>query len=77
MNIDYNAFEGFKVRGFTETVLSRGKIIVEKGNYVGRPGDGAFVKRGPYGGHYANAHAHTVRDVLVQRRSLGSPGRRS
>ncbi len=53
MNIDYNAYEGMKVKGFTETVLSRGKIVVDKGNYVGRPGDGAFVKRGPYGGAHA------------------------
>jgi dihydropyrimidinase len=77
MNIDYNAYEGFKVKGCTETVLSRGKIIVDKGNYVGRAGDGAFVRRAPYGGHYANAHAHTARDALAQRRGLGSPGRRS
>jgi dihydropyrimidinase len=77
MNIDYNAYEGFKVKGYTETVLSRGKIIVDKGNYVGRAGDGTFVRRAPYGGHYANAHAHTARDALAQRRGLGSPGRRS
>ncbi len=53
MNIDYNAFEGFKVKGFVESVLSRGKIIIDKGEYVGRPGDGMFMKRGPYGGRYA------------------------
>ena len=53
MNIDYSAYEGMTVKGFTETVLSRGKVIVDKGNYVGRPGDGAFVKRGPYGGAHA------------------------
>jgi dihydropyrimidinase len=53
MNIDYSAFEGFKVKGYTETVLSRGKVVIEKGEYVGRPGDGMFVKRGPYGGIHA------------------------
>jgi dihydropyrimidinase len=52
MNIDYNAYEGFRVKGFTETVLSRGKVIVDKGEYLGRPGDGQFIKRGPYGGMY-------------------------
>jgi dihydropyrimidinase len=55
MNIDYTAFEGFKVRGFTETVLSRGKVVIDKGEYVGRAGDGMFIKRGPYGGMYAPA----------------------
>ena len=53
MNVDYSAYEGFKVRGFTETVLSRGKVIVDRGEYVGRAGDGAFVRRGPYGGAHA------------------------
>jgi dihydropyrimidinase len=55
MNIDYNAYEGMPVRGFTETVFSRGRMIVDKGKYVGRAGDGKFVKRGPYGGHYRPA----------------------
>ena len=53
MNIDYSAYEGFKVRGFTETVLSRGKVVIDRGEYVGRAGDGAFVRRGPYGGAHA------------------------
>ena len=57
MNIDYNAYEGFRVKGFTETVISRGKIIVDKGEYLGRPGDGQFIKRGPYGGMYNAAPA--------------------
>jgi dihydropyrimidinase len=76
MNIDYSAYEGFKVKGYTETVLSRGKVIVERGDYVGRAGDGTFVKRGAYGGQYANTHANMARDVLAPRRSLGSPGGR-
>ena len=54
MNIDYNAYEGFKVKGFVESVLSRGKIIIDKRQYVGRPGDGTFIKRGPYGGRHAS-----------------------
>ena len=62
MNIDYNAFEGFKVRGYTETVLSRGKVVIDKGEYVGRAGDGMFVKRGPYGGIHANGTAHSYAD---------------
>ena len=50
MRVDYNAYEGFEVTGFTETVLSRGKIIIDKCEYVGQKGDGSFLKRGLYGG---------------------------
>lgn len=46
-NCDYNLFEGMKVKGVVDTVLSRGKVIVDKGNYVGKPGEGQFLKRGP------------------------------
>jgi dihydropyrimidinase len=64
MNIDYSAYEGFKVKGYTETVLSRGKVIIDKGDYVGRAGDGEFVKRGPYGGPYApNANSDGTRSL--------------
>ena len=50
MNVDYNAYEGFEVTGFTETVLSRGKVIIKDCEYVGKKGDGKFLKRGLYGG---------------------------
>ena len=38
MNIDYSAYEGFKVRGYTETVLSRGKVVVDQGALRGAAG---------------------------------------
>ena len=53
MNVDYSAYEGFRVRGYPETVLLRGRVVVDRGEYVGRAGDGEFVRRGPYGGAYA------------------------
>ena len=43
---DYNIFEGMKIKGVVETVLSRGKTVIENGQYVGRAGDGKFIKRG-------------------------------
>jgi len=45
-NCDYNLFEGMKIKGVVVTVLSRGKVVVENGKYIGRPGDGQFLKRG-------------------------------
>ena len=47
MNCDYSLFEGMKIKGKPETVLSRGKVIIEKDQYIGRPGEGQFLKRGP------------------------------
>ncbi|UNK72063.1 dihydropyrimidinase [Microbacterium sp. H1-D42] len=46
MNMDYSAWEGFEVDGHVDTVISRGRVIVDGGEYRGRPGDGRFVKRG-------------------------------
>jgi dihydropyrimidinase len=48
MNVDYSAYEGFQVRGVVETVLSRGKVVIQDGKYVGKPGDGQFLKRGQF-----------------------------
>lgn len=64
MNVDYNAYEGMPVKGFTETVISRGRVIIDKGRYIGRAGDGAFVKRGPYGGLYANSQSAARMDLF-------------
>lgn len=76
MNVDYNAYEGMPVKGFTETVISRGKVIIDKGRYIGRAGDGAFVSRGPYGGLHSNSQAAARKDVLGARSfDLGHRGR--
>jgi dihydropyrimidinase len=50
MRVDYSMFEGFKVKGNAETVLSRGEIIVDKGKFFGTAGRGQFVKRDSYAG---------------------------
>jgi dihydropyrimidinase len=46
---DYNLFEGTGVTGSPEIVLLRGKVLVENGELVGRPGDGHFVRRARFG----------------------------
>jgi dihydropyrimidinase len=45
MDVDYSCYEGREVRGAADTVLSRGKIVVDAGEFLGSPGDGRFVKR--------------------------------
>jgi dihydropyrimidinase len=45
MKVDYNPYEGRTVQGVSETVISRGRVIVEDGKFVGRKGAGEFLKR--------------------------------
>ncbi|AOX46902.1 dihydropyrimidinase [Microbacterium sp. CFBP 8790] len=46
MNMDHSAWEGYEIDGHVDTVISRGKVVVDDGAYLGSPGDGRFVKRG-------------------------------
>jgi dihydropyrimidinase len=48
MRVDYSAYEGRTVRGVTETVLSRGDVIVENGTFKGKAGSGRFLKRSTF-----------------------------
>jgi dihydropyrimidinase len=45
MRVDYNMFEGIKVKGNAETVISRGEVIVQENVFIGNPGRGRFIKR--------------------------------
>jgi dihydropyrimidinase len=46
MNVDYSSYEGWKVKGKVEIVLSRGRVVIENGEHTGKAGDGQFLKRG-------------------------------
>ena len=43
--VDYNAFEGFEVRGRPSVVTLRGKIAARDGKFIGTPGRGKFLPR--------------------------------
>lgn len=45
MNMDYDLFEGYKVRGLPRTVLSRGDVVYENGKIVSQPGRGKYLHR--------------------------------
>lgn len=45
MNMDYSAWEGFEVDGHVDTVISRGSVVVDSGQFLGRAGHGKFLKR--------------------------------
>lgn len=45
MNLDHSAYEGFELRGAVRTVISRGEVIVDGGEFLGRRGRGRYVRR--------------------------------
>ena len=46
MNVDYNMYEGMKVKGVPQVVLSRGRTVIEAGEHTGDSVYGSFLKRG-------------------------------
>ncbi|MET9544283.1 dihydropyrimidinase [Streptomyces sp. NPDC006627] len=45
MNVDYSAYEGKRVTGRVETVLSRGEVVIDARTYTGRAGHGLYTPR--------------------------------
>ncbi|MDQ2742456.1 MAG: dihydropyrimidinase [Chloroflexota bacterium] len=60
--VDYNLYEGMTVHGVPETVLVRGRVIVDGDRFLGRSGYGQYLRRERVGG--------AARQVLT----VGSPG---
>jgi dihydropyrimidinase len=50
MRVDYSMFEGFRVKGNARHVYSRGELIVWRGNFIGHPGRGQYLRREARGG---------------------------
>jgi dihydropyrimidinase len=46
MNVDYSAYEGRKLQGAVDTVLSRGRVVIQGGECKVEKGSGQFIKRG-------------------------------
>ena len=45
MNVDYSAYEGMQITGRVDTTLSRGRIVIDGGEYHGEPGHGRYLPR--------------------------------
>jgi dihydropyrimidinase len=50
MRVDYSMFEGYEVEGNARTVLSRGEVIVDRGEWKGKAGRGNYLRRSAKGG---------------------------
>ena len=48
-NCDWSPYQGMKMAGFPDITILRGKVIVRDGKFIGKEGDGEFVKRKPSG----------------------------
>ena len=46
MRVDYSAYEGKEITGKVETVLSRGRVVIDGDKYLGKMGDGVYLRRG-------------------------------
>ncbi|MGW3627724.1 dihydropyrimidinase [Streptomyces sp. NPDC000880] len=46
MNVDYSAYEGKRITGQVETVLSRGDVVIDQRKFTGRAGHGQYTPRG-------------------------------
>ncbi|WP_097026342.1 dihydropyrimidinase [Clostridium peptidivorans] len=44
-NVDYTAYEGFKLKGYPIYTIARGEIIVKDNKFIGKKGYGKFIKR--------------------------------
>ena len=47
MNLDYNSFEGFEIKGRPHLVTVRGKVAARDGRFVGEFGRGRYLEREP------------------------------
>jgi len=48
MRVDYSMFEGIQVTGMPDVVLSRGRVVVQGDKFLGRAGQGQFLRRATY-----------------------------
>ncbi|CAB3395374.1 dihydropyrimidinase [Kyrpidia spormannii] len=48
MNVDYNPFEGMRVKGKPRKVFLRGHLIVDGDSFLGEPGMGSFLRAGRF-----------------------------
>ncbi|MEU4746220.1 dihydropyrimidinase, partial [Actinosynnema sp. NPDC023658] len=45
LNVDYSAYEGMEITGKVDTVLSRGRVVVDSTGFRGAAGHGRFLSR--------------------------------
>ena len=69
--VDFNIFEGLKVKGLAQTTLSAGRVVFNEGVVTSTPGTGRYIQREAYGFAYdripAREKARSLRETPVDR----------
>jgi dihydropyrimidinase len=50
--VDFNIFEGLRVKGLTQTTISGGRVVYNEGVVTSKPGSGRYIPRENYGFAY-------------------------
>ena len=68
-NVDYNIFEGMKVKGCASHTIANGKVVYRDGKLDVERGAGRYVDRPPFADYYAalNTQARLAEPVAVRR----------
>jgi dihydropyrimidinase len=69
--VDFNVFEGLRVKGLTQTTFSAGRVVYNEGVVLSKPGTGRYIGRENYGFAYERIPAREamrkIRETPVDR----------
>ena len=74
--VDFNVFEGRKVRGIPSHTVSQGKVVYAKGELRAEAGKGRHIKRPAFGANF-NAAALRTRDLAPSAVARNEPAKKS
>ena len=69
-NMDYTPYEGMELIGWPDTVINRGRIIIQDNQLKVSPGSGSFLERKP--GHAAALPAGNLQVEIDPQRNFGA-----
>ena len=73
--VDFNIFEGLRVKGLTQTTLSGGRVVFDEGKVHSKPGSGRYIARENYGFSYERVipkeEMRKIRETPVDRSGKG------
>jgi dihydropyrimidinase len=65
--VDFNIFEGMRVKGLTQTTFSAGRLAFHEGVVLSKPGQGRYIARENYGFAYERIPAREAMRKILER----------